>query len=61
MGITGYAKNMPDGSVQVLACGTPDALKRLTAWLEEGPPLAQVDDIGWIESSSSCPDAFQIL
>ena len=61
MGITGYAKNMPDGSVQVLACGAPDALDRLTSWLEQGPPLAQVDNMGWIESSASCPDSFQIL
>ena len=61
MGITGYAKNMPDGSVQVLACGAPDALNRLTEWLNEGPPLATVENMGWIESSSDCPGSFDIL
>ena len=58
LGITGYAKNMADGSVQVLACGEPDALNQLTEWLKQGPPLAQVDRMEWIVSSSECPDSF---
>jgi len=61
MGITGYAKNMPDGSVQVLACGEPGALNRLTEWLKQGPPMAQVDGLDWIASSNKCPDSFVIL
>ena len=58
LGITGYAKNMADGSVQVLACGEPGALNRLAQWLKEGPPLAQVERLEWIVSSSECPDSF---
>ena len=61
LGITGYAKNMADGSVQVLACGNPDALNRLTEWLKEGPPMAEVENMGWIESASKCPESFAIL
>jgi acylphosphatase len=61
LGITGYAKNMLDGSVQVLACGEPEALNRLTEWLREGPPVAQVDKLDWIVSSSECPDSFKTL
>ena len=61
MGITGYAKNMTDGSVQVLACGDPDALDRLTRWLKQGPPMAQVDNMDWIVSSTKCPDSFLVL
>ena len=60
MGITGYAKNMADGSVQVLACGDPGALDRLTEWLKQGPPLAQVDGLDWIVSANKCPDSFVI-
>ena len=33
---------MPDGSVEVLACGTGEALTALENWLQEGPPLASV-------------------
>lgn len=58
LGITGYAKNMADGSVQVLACGEPGALNRLAEWLRQGPPLAQVDRLEWIVSSNECPESF---
>jgi len=61
LGITGYAKNMEDGSVQVLACGEREALDRLSKWLEQGPPMAQVDKIGWIVSRNKCPDSFVTL
>jgi len=61
LGITGYAKNMPDGSVQVLACGEPAALNRLTEWLQHGPPMAEVERMDWIESASKCPDSFVII
>jgi acylphosphatase len=33
---------MPDGSVEVVACGTRAALDRLGEWLESGPPMASV-------------------
>lgn len=58
LGITGYAKNMADGSVQVLACGEAASLDRLAEWLKQGPPMAQVDRLEWIVSSSQCPDSF---
>jgi len=58
LGITGYAKNMADGSVQVLACGEAGALDRLADWLKQGPPMAEVERVEWIVSSSECPDSF---
>lgn len=61
LGITGYAKNMLDGSLQVLACGEKEALNRLTEWLKQGPPMAEVERMDWIESKSKSPDAFLIL
>lgn len=61
LGITGYAKNMLDGSVQVLACGEPEALNRLTEWLSEGPPMARVDKLDWVVSSSDRLDSFRTL
>ena len=61
LGITGYAKNMKDGSVQVLACGEPSALDRLAEWLRQGPPMARVDRLKWIISSSECSESFVTL
>lgn len=40
--ITGYARNLPDGRVEVLACGALPMLEEFCAWLAEGPPRAQV-------------------
>lgn len=42
LGLTGYAKNRPDGSVEVLACGAVEALDELGEWLREGPRMAAV-------------------
>ena len=60
LGLTGYAKNMADGSVQVLACGEPGTLDRLTEWLRQGPPLARVDRLEWIVSANECSDSFVV-
>ncbi|HEX7325750.1 MAG TPA: acylphosphatase [Rhodanobacteraceae bacterium] len=42
LGITGYAKNLADGRVEVVAGGTPEALDALERWLQHGPPAARV-------------------
>ena len=45
LGITGHAINLPDGDVEVLACGDPAALGRLSEWLHAGPPSAVVSNV----------------
>lgn len=42
LGLTGYAKNRLDGTVEVLASGSEDALTSLQRWLQQGPPAARV-------------------
>ena len=42
LGVVGHARNLPDGSVEVLAVGTAAALSELRAWLRAGPPQARV-------------------
>ncbi len=42
LGLSGYARNLADGRVEVLACGEEGALSELRAWLCEGPPAAEV-------------------
>jgi len=44
-GLRGWARNLPDGSVEVLACGTESQLQQLHSWLQQGPPLAQVKGV----------------
>jgi acylphosphatase len=45
LGLTGQARNLPDGHVEVLACGEPDAVNALREWLRRGPPQAQVTGV----------------
>jgi acylphosphatase len=42
LGLTGYAENLPDGSVRVEAEGEPDRLDQLEAFLHQGPQWAEV-------------------
>lgn len=45
LGISGYAKNLNDGRVEVLMCGSETTVETLLAWLEEGPPMAIVNEL----------------
>jgi acylphosphatase len=45
LGVSGYAKNLPKGDVEVLAVGEAAALNELARWLRDGPPMAEVTDI----------------
>lgn len=49
LGITGHARNLTDGRVEVLACGQTDIMNELEAWLWQGPPLAKVEHIDSVE------------
>jgi acylphosphatase len=43
--LRGFARNLPDGRVEVLAVGDAASLEALTAWLQTGPPLARVTGV----------------
>lgn len=45
LGLRGYARNLENGQVEVVAAGDTQALERLHAWLAEGPPQARVDRV----------------
>ncbi len=45
LSLTGYVKNLPDGSVEVLACGSMKEIEKLEAWLLEGPRMASVTGV----------------
>lgn len=42
LGITGFARNLPDGRVEVVAFGDGERIVELMGWLKVGPPLAKV-------------------
>jgi acylphosphatase len=64
LALLGYARNMPDGSVEVLAHGVAEAVTELHGWLKRGPSGARVDGVLEIdlEPDAASPLAeFQVL
>jgi len=65
LSLRGSVRNLPDGSVEVLAQGTPAAIEALRLWLHRGPALARVDKVAEIslgdEANSRMPVDFEIL
>jgi acylphosphatase len=51
-GLKGYARNLVDGRVEVLAVGERQALEALIRELSEGPPGARVEEcqVSWLDA-----------
>ncbi|HEX9140235.1 MAG TPA: acylphosphatase [Steroidobacteraceae bacterium] len=45
LGLCGYARNLSDGRVEVLAVGSIEALRQFTDWLAIGPTAARVSEV----------------
>lgn len=58
LGINGHAINLADGSVEVRACGSDDAIDSLYDWLQHGPPAASVKSVEEQETTCTHPDRF---
>jgi acylphosphatase len=61
LGVSGWARNLPDGRVEVLAAGEDDAVDAFRGWLDQGPPAARVDHVEDVETDpGDAPDGFEI-
>jgi acylphosphatase len=47
LGLTGRARNLRDGRVEVIVQGDPRRIDVLHEWLWEGPSSARVEDVQW--------------
>jgi len=62
LGLSGWVRNRRDGSVEILAHGTPEAIEALRLAIEHGPrwsTVSRVDDAGVGEASP--PAGFSVL
>lgn len=50
LGVAGWVRNRPDGSVEVLAQGTREQLFALRSKLQQGPRASRVDDVEEFET-----------
>jgi acylphosphatase len=60
LGLAGWAMNLRDGRVEVLACGDVAAIERLRELLREGPPAARVTAVDELPADSTVPAGFTI-
>ena len=59
--VTGYARNLDNGDVEVLACGTPGSVNSLEEWLWDGPSAARVSDVVSEDMDlDDVPDEFEV-
>jgi acylphosphatase len=60
LGLRGFVRNEPDGSVYIEAEGEPDVLAKFVDWTKTGPPRARVDSCEVFEGSVKGFKAFEI-
>ena len=55
LGVAGWVRNCPDGSVELEAEGPPAAVEGLLAWCRTGPAGARVSgvDVEWLSPTGS--------
>ena len=63
LAIRGFARNLADGSVEVMAHGSSAAVERLRQWLHQGPRMARVESVLELELHEEwpAPAKFEIL
>ncbi len=59
-GLSGYARNLTDGRVEVLAVGDEGAIAALERWLWQGPPRARVEDVQRESAEAEITQGFHI-
>jgi acylphosphatase len=58
IGVTGWVRNRPDGTVEAVFDGNPQAVKDAIAWCHRGSPMSKVEDVQvtWEESDGAFTD-----
>ncbi len=55
LGVAGWVRNLPDGAVEVVAAGAPDAVRALVDWCHHGPPSARVTQVAELPAPPEVP------
>ena len=59
-GVAGWVRNRPDGTVEALFEGDRQAVDRLCAWCESGPPDAGVASVDVTDEETSGLPGFRV-
>lgn len=60
LGLTGWVRNLPDGRVEVVACGEKEKVSQLYTWLQRGPELAKVAAVSYMEITWQLYESFEV-
>jgi acylphosphatase len=60
LGVKGFVRNEPDGSVYIEAEADEKSLQQFMDWCWQGPPRARIDKLEVIEGEVRRFDAFEI-
>jgi len=60
LGVVGWVRNEPDGSVLVHAEGEDDAVDHLVRWCHDGPSTARVSHVAVREAAATGATSFEV-
>ena len=62
LGLTGWAKNLPDSTIEILAQGKKENLDIFLEWAQKGPSFAEVESVehDW-QGVGDIFDSFEIV
>jgi len=60
LGVSGWVRNRSDGAVEAEIEGEPAAVDRMLAWLDEGPPGAEVTALTTTDLSPAGDHGFRV-
>jgi acylphosphatase len=58
--LAGWVRNLPGGTVEAAFEGEPGAVEAITAWCDEGPPMARVTRVEVFEEPPVGEEGFSI-
>ena len=61
LGVRGWVRNRSDGTVEVVAEGSRDAVGDLIAWCRQGPPLADITGLEIIDEMPTGERGFRVV
>ncbi len=60
LGLAGWVRNLPDGRVEALVEGKPEAVETIVTWSGSGPPGARIDGVETREEPEAGLDGFEV-
>jgi acylphosphatase len=61
LGLSGWIRNEPDGSVAAVFAGEPERVDSMVEWCRRGPAGARVDEVEVTERADEPGDGFRVL